>query len=215
MIDNLCLCCGRKLKEEDCGSLFYQRDLLCRKCRQQLMLLPVKKKLEGLKITGLYPYSGLVRDLILQYKQDGDEALGPVFLYPLRNFLAEKYRDYILVEMPSSAKMLAQRGFHHVEGMFSLIGQPVYSLFEKTDDTDQKSLTFEKRGDIGRHIRITDENFRAKKVLLVDDIITSGSTLLAAYRLLKPRVSGSIQALTVAYNRHFLPGWLCSILEKI
>ncbi|MBR0137460.1 MAG: ComF family protein [Erysipelotrichaceae bacterium] len=200
MIENYCLCCHRKMRDDDYASLFYQSDLICRKCRQKLNMFPVNMKISKLKVQALYPYSGFAREMILQYKEDLDEALAPVFLYNLRNRLHEKYKDYVLVEIPSSAEMTETRGFHHVREMFSILDLPFCDILEKTQNIDQKAQSFEKRNEISRYLRLKNDCTVHKNVLIVDDIVTSGNSLQAAYNLIKPLCNKEIRALVVCFN---------------
>ena len=200
--DCKCLWCGRSMKyASSFREMFYIDDVICRKCRRQLPADRQVFRTAGLKIEGLYVYEGLIREMLLQYKENCDEALFPVFLYPFVKQLKNRYRGYSVVPVPSSREMMVKRGFRHVNKIFSLLELSVYDLIEKTDNVEQKkSLS---RTEIGEHFRIRDEKPLPKgRILLVDDIVTTGASMASCYRLLEKNYA-EIKCMTVAYNRRF------------
>ena len=202
--DCRCLWCGRSLKyDSSFREMFFIDDVLCSRCRQKLTVRKRIFKVEGISIEGLYIYEGLVRDMLLQYKENCDEALFPVFIYPYIKELRRKYRKYTVVPVPSSSEMINKRGFRHVNKIFSMLELPVCDLIEKTDNVEQKKST--SRQDIGRHFRLkTDHQGSLKRILLVDDIVTTGASMVSCYRLLA-RKYPEIRCLSVSYSSHFSP----------
>ena len=185
--DCRCLWCGRSMKyDSSFREMFFIDDVLCSRCRQNLTLRKRTFKVEGIPIEGLYVYEGLVRDMLLQYKENYDEALFPVFLYPYIKELRRKYRKYAVVPVPSSSEMVNKRGFRHVNKIFSMLDLPVCDLIEKTDNVEQKKSR--KRSDIGKHFRLIPEfPSHVRKILLVDDIVTTGSSMISCYHLLEQK----------------------------
>lgn len=204
MVDQYCLWCGRSLRRgSSLFDLFDCRDVLCESCRQQMDLHPIDLNLSGLKVHSLYVYDGLARQMIIQYKESCDEALFPLFLWPQIGWLTKRYPGAVLVPMPSRAANRAKRGFDTVELLFSVLPLPQAQLLEKTDGPDQKDLHLRQRGMIRSMMRIKDGvRIPEGDLLLVDDIVTSGQTLLAARDLLAGP-GRHIEALTVSYHRNF------------
>lgn len=207
MIENVCLCCGKKIRLE-CSliEMVYQNDVVCLSCRNKLGYYPKRIKIGKLSVFGLYPYQGYVRDMMIQYKEYNDEALKSIFLYSHIKELRKKYRNYVLVPIPSSQENLNKRGFHQVIEIFSLLNIPIRNVLYKTDNVSQKELSFKERRNIYKSLAMKNSaEIEGKKVLLVDDILTTGNTLQAAYRLLKPFCK-RIEVVAVCYNKAYQNG---------
>lgn len=205
MIENVCLCCGKKLRlETDWFQLFYQTDVICQNCRYQLGFYPKRIKISGTTCWGLYPYQDQVRDLMIQYKEYFDEALKSIFLSPIAKSLKQRYHDYVIVPIPSSQKNRQQRGFDQVVEMFAFVDLPIKQVLRKTQDIDQKQLNYQKRSQISQVLELCEKNsIVGKKVLLVDDILTTGQTIKAALALLQPYCK-KVEVLVICYNKRYL-----------
>ena len=205
MTDSYCLWCNKSIRKE--GSfreLFYVDDCLCASCRNQLSYNPRTIMIDDIKVQGLYVYKGMLRDILLQYKENNDEALFPVFLYPYVKALKRRYKGYTIVPVPSSQEMIRSRGFRHVNKMFSLLDLPVRDLLIKTENVEQKSNRYRKN--IGKYFELNEDvKADTERILLVDDIVTSGESMKKCYGLLKEKYA-EIKCLTVSYNNSFLTG---------
>ena len=85
---------------------------------------------------------------------------------------------------------------------------------EKAFDFIEKRCLFEKRKDRsqsakGDH-RLMEDNFRLKenirkkdKILIVDDILTSGASMYGCYKLIKDKCR-KVKCLTLAYSKYYL-----------
>lgn len=93
-----CLYCdGNK---ESLFSLLFEKDCLCKECREQLKIKRRIIDLDGVKVETFYEYEGMFKSLLLQYKECLDEALKDVFLYNLEDYLKLKYRGYEILYVP-------------------------------------------------------------------------------------------------------------------
>ena len=214
MTDCYCLWCHRSLKYESVlKNLFYIDDVLCEKCRQSLEYRPRKIRVHDVEVYGLYVYEGLLRDMMIQYKELYDEALFPAFLWKNKKELEKKYRGYTMVPVPSSNEKNRERGFFTVERMFEILDLPMADILEKTDDFEQKKKGTREKRNIASHLRIRENAVIPEKVLLVDDIVTTGETIRAAYDILKEN-SKSVKVLICAYNRAFTGNSGLSLFTK-
>ena len=200
-----CLICQKDMRSE--GSLeemFYVGDCICADCRAKMPYFPRKFRIAGVSIEGLYLYQDLLRETLIQFKEYNDEALYPLFLYPYARQLRQKYRGYELLPLPSSDQACLRRGFRPVELIFSLLQLPLIDGFYKKSDVDQKSRSFRQRQQIRSQIALRDGlDLKEKKILLVDDIVTSGATMLTGFRLVNGQAR-EVRALTLSYNQRFL-----------
>ena len=112
-----------------------------------------------------------------------DESLVKVFHNDLRYSLAWTYRKSYKVCVPSSEMKTQERGFHAVQGMFE--PWSVQNAFVKEDVKQSLKSALDRRL-IANAIKLKDPSIRKnRKILLVDDVCTTGSSLKACYDLLK------------------------------
>lgn len=158
-------------------------DQICRKCRSDLKINIKMTKFHGHQLITLYKYE-LGRKLLIRYKDYLDTALSPIFLSPfniLSNFI---FKGYSLVLIPSSESMRKRRGFDHLDLMLQAIRLKQFKILAKADSLQRFSKD--------RQVKFRLLNDQPlKKVIIFDDVITSGNSIKAALDLLVP-ISDSI-----------------------
>lgn len=198
-----CLLCDKELSNGgNIVNLIFDEDVICYKCRKDLNYKPIILKIKEQEIYSLYLYDEHLSRLILQYKESYDEALYIVFLYPYVSKLKKRYQGYTVVLAPSSIENLNRRGFNHLQKIFEILGLPILDCLYKDLNINQNNLSFSDREKIIDHILVKDVKL-PEKVLLVDDILTSGSTIIGCLKALENKTS-DIKVLTIAYNKSYL-----------
>lgn len=192
-----CLLCDGYLHEgRSFISYLLKNDVLCLKCRNSLQKEPINFIFDGVETYCLYPYCEGFKKLLLQYKELYDEKLYSVFLFEDLKKLRKKYKGYTIVFVPSSEENYKRRGFDHLELIFKELKLPILKLFYKDGNHNQNNLNFEKRKEITKHIFALNIDL-PKKILLVDDVITSGSSLRACLNYLKVL---QVKIIIISYN---------------
>ena len=130
-----------------------------------------------------FVYNEAMKDLFSQYKFQGDYALYSVFAEVLQKEL-KVYRDYVLVPIPVSAEKYQTRGFNQVTALLEGTKLPFREILEKYDTIAQSSKTREERLQSQQCFKVKDNVQVPTKVLLIDDIYTTGSTLQLAKEIL-------------------------------
>lgn len=182
-----CLLCHKELDyKQNFFQYFQESEALCGRCKEQLKFLNVKTKLEDMPLHILYEYNDFLESMLFQYKEGRDIALANVFFQPFLTKLSSKFRHHVIVLMPSSKEKMLERGFLPVREMLKNCPLAIWEPFYKVNNTKQSMQSFENRQFISQVIkRKENETLPGRKLLLVDDVCTSGSTLLCAYHLLK------------------------------
>ena len=149
----------------------------------------------------LYDYDETIRDLIYKVKGCGDIELRETFLERYINIFKIKYKDYYLVPAPSYYEDDNKRGFNHVIEIYRCLGlEPLY-IFEKIDDYKQAGSNVQNRQNIGEHIKTKNINLYGKKILIVDDVYTTGSTIRFMIKQLRKMNPKTIKILVVAKTK--------------
>ena len=198
-----CLMCGEWIGAASFADLFQNPDVLCPECRGSWKRISRRFRFEGRKAYALYAYNDAFSSCLIQFKELGDEALKDVFLYPDRARLRRMYRGRTLVLLPSSEAKRRERGFSHLEELFAGVGLPMLEPFVKTDAGDQKRRTREERRQMRAGIALKPGIVLPKKLVLADDVITTGSTMRGALAALPASADVEVFAcaLTLRHDR--------------
>lgn len=174
-------------------------NFICRKCLESLDAKFIDFKIGSTSATAIYNYDDSIRKLIYQYKGCYDYELKDVFLYRYVHYLRLKYHDYVLVPAPSSEIDDLKRGFNHVVSIYENLSLPILTVLKKKNREKQSDKTHKDRLNINKNIYAEKiEQLRNKKVLIVDDIYTTGSTILRCIELVKRAKPKQIKVLVIA-----------------
>ena len=156
----------------------------------------------------MWYYKGNVRNSLLRYKFYGHRSYAAAY----GRFLAMKlhvlgWDDFdILTWVPISAKRRRKRGFDQSEllakAVAAELGVSAVSTLKKIRHTSPQSTkkdAAQRRANIlGAYQVIDPESVRDRKILLIDDIITTGSTASECAKTLAFSHAGQIRCASVA-----------------
>jgi ComF family protein len=158
---------------------------ICGKCLGEKNLFE-----EGLY--GFY-YENKLRDAIHSFKFSGRKDVGKHLICLIEErIVAFSARFDCIIPLPVTEKRLRERGFNQsfiiAEEISRMAGKSLYhSILHKTKETrDQYALSRdERKKNIKGAFSLTNETIiKGKKVLLVDDLYTTGQTAREAARIL-------------------------------
>ena len=121
-----------------------------------------------------------------------------MFLEYYSNYLNYKFNGYTIIPAPSYKKNDDERGFNHVEEIFSILKLKMLKCIHKTKQVKQADLTTKEREKIGSVLKIDDVDLRHKKTLLVDDVFTTGSTIKSMIKLVRGKGAKHIRVLLMS-----------------
>ena len=136
------------------------------------------------KHLAIYRYEENMKEYFSRYKFMGDYCLRKIFQQDIKNNLKPFLKKgYTIVPVPLSEERLAERGFNQVEGLIE--GISYRDIFEKRDIEKQSSKTREERLSQDNAFCLKKGINLPDKIIIVDDIYTTGSTLYQMVQLLE------------------------------
>ena len=180
-----CKLCFEKIHFNGINALIKNR-MICQKCYNGFELINKKEYINGIEVRYLYDYNEFLKKNIYLLKGCYDIELKDMFLDRWKYILRLIYKGYLLVPVPSYFESDNKRGFNHVEEIFSSLKLISNKCLKKTKDIKQANLSKKQREKIDKVLIIEHgEILKGKKVLIVDDIYTTGSTLNACINLVR------------------------------
>ena len=204
----VCLCCGDPAGIEE--------EWLCDACMDRLA--PRAHELRS----GAWPEDGVSRvwfplyyerpvsKLIWQFKYNGVYRLAPFLAACMGPVLARlSSTDYdCLTPIPLHEKRLRERGFNQAEVLASYIsretGIPLDGRVRRAKNTSQQArLSKDARQANLQNAFECLASFSGKRVLIVDDVFTTGSTANSCAQALRRAGAADVQAVTLAASRYY------------
>lgn len=124
-----------------------------------------------------------------------------MFLTRYVNVLKHKYKSYKIVPLPSYEKDDLRRGFNHIIEIYSRLNLEILKVLYKINNEKQAKKTRVERMNVLKNFEIRDiEKIKNQKILIVDDVYTTGSSINAAITLIKKGKPKKIEVLVLAKN---------------
>lgn len=197
-----------------CGKL--DKKSLCNKCKIRLEKNALNK-IEDYRYNSsffnehiyLFQYTGEIRDTILKYKFNEKSYIYRTFLEFIKNNekICVQIKKYdIIIPVPISKKRLNTRGYNQSSLIAKNLAQELnieYSekiLIKIKDNKPQSEMKQDTRkNNVSGVYKVSNkEKINNKKVLIVDDIFTTGSTVDECAKVLKENNAQSIGVFTLA-----------------
>lgn len=160
---------------------FYNDLIICPDCMKNFKVHKQTYMIKGILMHVLYEYDEFLERLFFQYKEQRDIVLKEVFL-DSHKYLSKTFKHYCVCSLCSSDAKRMERGFEPVVNIYATLGVFVHSPFYKKENVKQSSKSRLERAHI-KDVLALKEMYplpKKKKILLVDDVCTTGNTLYAA-----------------------------------
>ena len=243
---NICLLCGKDI---------FDQQNFCDECKKQIFFNDKKTcKICGVEIYGdqsvclrcgkdvpifdkaISPinYEGRIMGLVKNFKYGNARYLAKVFSkYMVDKFVASNLTVDVVVPVPMTQKALQKRGYNQAELLAKQVCLDLNlpldttNLVKVVDTIQQEKLSMSKRKEnLQKAFDIVDKNaFCGKRVLVIDDVKTTGTTLNRIAKLLKKYKAKEVYGLTAFSVREKIRvsvdkkepkvGWLTKIFTKL
>ncbi|ENK1244097.1 ComF family protein [Clostridium sporogenes] len=198
--ENKCVICEKYVEE----------DLICKECFNSIRFCnDIKLIKKGETWFSAFPacyYSGIMMELILNLKYKSDFKSGEV----IANLMCRRLKKIdistdIITFVPSSKKSHKKRGYNQSEYLAKLISKSIdvpiaYCLKKNANSKDQIGLNGAERWlNVKDSFKVYNQNYiKNKKVILIDDVLTTGATSFYCANELKKNGAREIFILTAA-----------------
>jgi len=178
---------------------------VCAECRPALAPDPTSRLLaDGTPVFSGLDYDGVARQVLLAYKEQGRTELARHLSPALAAAVSEAVdtlglRGVELVSVPGSRRARRRRGFDPVAGLVRLAGlDRARVLAPARPHPAQKTLSLEHRAANLAGVFAVRVPVAGRRFLLLDDVVTTGATLLAVADALRAGGGEVVAAAAVA-----------------
>ena len=185
-----CFRCSKPLKREE--------QEYCKDCRKTRLFD------QGI---GIFPYGSVLQESLFKLKYGKRQEYGSFYGQIAAVYSREIIRNWgveIIIPIPLHRKRMEKRGYNQAELIAEALGKtlciPVDSrlMKRKVNTRPQKELDYRERKQNMKNAFFLKRENRYRRILLVDDIYTTGSTIEAAAELLKRNGAENVFFLTIA-----------------
>lgn len=192
--DSCCIICGARESE------------FCIRCREDWRSSPQRIRGESFPVTSSVTYNETAKAIVLSAKENGVKFTRSLVVSELSAAIKvlikepKSISEINLVPIPSSRKARARRGFDFISQVTNILAKELNENSESISFFARPILSINKRvldqsglSELQRHENLLGAFEVAKPlnstapIIIIDDVITTGSTLREAVRALKER----------------------------
>ena len=200
----LCETCVDSLPERNglicssCSSPLVSEDGICTRCRERAYAFSFNYS--------LFLYEGRVRELIHQYKNKNCKSLSGFFADRMAALIVRRFSEYLVVPVPFRAARKRARGWDQIEAICRKLrgthGIASRRLLKRERSPAQKTLDYAGRlSNLEGKICVLKKARPPEKILLIDDVFTTGATADICAGVLKKAGTSEVCVLTIALDQ--------------
>ncbi|WP_019182253.1 ComF family protein [Microbacterium yannicii] len=190
---------------------------LCERCLLALEPSPIRQVVQApggvIAVSSGLPFAGVPARVMRAIKEDGRTGLARALAPALRTAMTELgAAEAVVVPLPTSRAAYRRRGYRVPDLISRRAGFRIERLLRQARRTgDQRGLDrAERRRNVDRSLVATGA--AGRKVVVVDDVVTTGASLAEAVRALRAAGADVVGAVTVAATPRRHPTGMNGIL---
>lgn len=199
-----CIICRETIEEDK---------LICDDCRNKIRfnrdIYIIRREALEIECYSAAYYTGIIVELVKKLKYNSGFDSGKVLAEFLLEHIKTKNLDFDLITfVPMHKRALKKRGFNQSSYLAKLVSEelnrPMLNCLEKNFYTkDQIGLSGEVRWEnqANSYRTVNEKYIKDKKILLIDDVITTGATSFYCSKELLKAGAQKVSILTVAKSR--------------
>lgn len=162
------------------------------------------------KVVSVSKYNGVAKDLVYKFKYGKEEYVADtIFPFMLDLFNETKFKDIdLIICVPLSEERLKFRGFNQAQILAQLLAKETGILYSNeiiiraVNTSTQTNLNkIERRKNLNNVFEIVSGvDITNKNILIVDDVITTGSTMNEIAKLLKKNKAKKVYGITFCHS---------------
>lgn len=176
-----------------CGQELWRDLSICPECRDKEELFE--------DVRSIFRYRGEMRRILHLYKFEGIYSLSVFFAKIIYPYLLKYYPCHVIQIIPPRKGKIYKTGWDQMNKIAHCLPFPQVQYLKRARGLSQKSLNrYERYNQIIGQFKSQEIKSEERPILIVDDIRTTGSTLIEAARSLKEKGAGRLSALTIALD---------------
>lgn len=210
----ICLCCKERTNTDNM-EFFADEIGICKTCAKGLYPVSSVLPFEGTQsiecVFSPFYYRGMIKTLIQRYKFHREWKISELFAKIIFEYI--KHSDILesidfITAIPLDYKRLKERGFNQshlmAQALCELLKIPyVDCVYRHKHTLRQSTLSrFDRRTNTRNAFLADDQKVRGMRILLVDDIFTTGATMNSCAEELKNKGAKSVIGLALAIRKH-------------
>ena len=201
LIHGLCNSCLRDLFRNTlkapvcgiCGGPLISETDICMYCRRQ--------DFEFRTNHSLFLYDGMARTLLKKYKFEANRQLALVWASLIAGYLRPLGSDKTVIPVPGRRGSVRKRGWDQMKIIADILQNRYHisclKVLYRTGSQSQKELSYEERLKNLRECIQLRSGTIPKKIILIDDVFTTGSTLNECARVCKNHGAVDVSCITI------------------
>ena len=220
---HICICCDKSIDKEKifCNECFskitFMQGTLCYRCGKKLPLLPtnektlcancLKKRPTYDKARSVFQYNAISKNCILKFKNTGKIEYVHQFVALLEQAGKDLFLETdIIMPVPMHWKRKVSRGYNQAGLLGKFLSkktkipynEEILIRFKHTPKQEKKTNKERHKNVKNAFLIKNPEKIKNKKILLIDDVLTTGATMNACAKELKKAGAQAVFVLTLA-----------------